>query len=240
MSATVNPGMLEELSKASLFEGVSADIVQTFLNSGSRFVYGAGTPIIIINDTGETFFLILGGIAKITLLNDKNDAVNVTLFKTGDFFGELSLLEARPTRTANVIAASEVEVLAIQRPQFMKLMHQHPDLALNMAKVLGQRIRAMNDRMLTLTLPDLHRVASTLLHLARQGKTFSEQGPVLLPNLPLKDWVLFCNSSQDKFMEIIEHMRNAGVLEWSNQRIVVKNLSLLSKLSKPDPSHYGE
>lgn len=219
-----------------LFQDVKPDVIDHFLESGSRFLYKAGSPIIIVNDMGETFFLVLGGLAKIVLINDKNEAINITLFRSGDFFGELSILESTPSRTANVVASTDVEVLAVQKPDFIKLMHDHPELAMNLARVLGQRIRAMNERMVSMTMPDLHRVSSTLLHLAKQGRSFTDQGPVLLPNLPLKDWVMFCNSSQDKFMEIMEHLRNAGVVEWSNQRIVVKNISLLSKLCVPDPS----
>lgn len=223
-----------DISQFPLFKDVEPEVARKFLACGFNFSYDSGSPIIVNQDMGDTFFLLLSGLAKIALSNDKNEAVNVTLFRAGDFFGELSILDNLPVRTANVIATSEVEVLAVQKAEFLKMMKAHPELALNMARVLGQRLRAMNDRMVSFALPDLHRVARTLVHLSRQGKAFSEDGPILLPHIPLKDWVLFCNTPQDQFMDIMEKLRVAGAVEWQNQRIAVKDLTLLSKLSLPE------
>ena len=47
------------------------------------------------------------------------------------------MLEPQPIRSASVVAVSEIETLAIHRKDFLKLMHQHPTLALNLARVLG-------------------------------------------------------------------------------------------------------
>src|SRR5262249_53591655 len=136
-------------------------------------------------------------------------------------------------RTANVVAATDVEVIALQKNEFFKLMKDYPELALNIARVMGTRLRNMNDRLVALTLPDLNRVARTLLYLARQGKAFSEEGPILLPALPLGEWSLFCNIPRDGFLENMEKLRVEGCIDWQNQRIVVTNVPLLIKYAQP-------
>jgi CRP-like cAMP-binding protein len=204
-----------------------------FVSMGYRFQYEAGTPLVLNNDLGETFFLILNGIAKLVLVNTMSEEVNVTLFRAGDFFGELSMLESRPIRSANIIAITPIEVVAIQKKDFLKAMQQCPMLALNLARVLGERLRSMNERMVTSRLPDdMHKVAHTLLILAKKGKTFNEGGPILLPVLSLKEWAAFCYTDGEGFMKSMEQLKGQGILEWQNQRIAITRIDGLRKVAE--------
>ena len=229
------PVELSELNvkEFDLFRDVDETVARKFIATGFKFSYNAGTPIVVNDDVGETFFMLVSGLAKIALVTGKREEVNVTLLKAGDFFGELTLLQKDPARTANVVAATDVEVVALQKNEFLKLLKEYPELALNMARVMGARLRNMNDRLVALTLPDLNRVARTLLYLARQGKAFSEQGPILLPALPLGEWSLFCNIDREGFLSNMEQLRTEGCIDWQNQRIVITNVPLVVKYAQP-------
>lgn len=113
------------------------------------------------------------------------------------------------------------------------MMQEYPMLAFNLSRELAKRIRQMNHRMVTDRLPDdLHKVAHTLLLLAHKGKNLHEQGRVLLPSLSLKEWALFCYTSGEMFMDSIETLKQAGVLEWQSQRIVVTDLPRLQRCAQ--------
>jgi CRP-like cAMP-binding protein len=58
----------------------------------------------------------------------------------GDFFGEISLLEGGP-RTATVIAATEMRLLALTQWVFKRLVEQNPNIASKMLKIMAQRLR---------------------------------------------------------------------------------------------------
>lgn len=220
------------LREFPLFHEVEEEVARHFLSCGFQFQYESGTPLVSNNDLGETFFIILNGLAKLVLVNNSGEEVNVTLFREGDFFGELSMLEPKPTRSANIVAVTPIEVMAIHRKDFLKLMHQHPILSLNLARVLGQRLRAMNERMVTANLPDdMHRVAHTLLMLIKKGKLFNEDSSttVLMPALSLKEWAAFCYTTREAFMDSVESLKQQGVLEFQNQRIVITNIEALRR-----------
>ncbi len=53
----------------------------------------------------------------------------------GDFFGELALIEEH-ARTASVIAAEETECLLFPAWEFTALLEEHPELAVQIMKVL--------------------------------------------------------------------------------------------------------
>jgi CRP-like cAMP-binding protein len=223
------------LQEFPLFHDVEEEVVRRFLGVGFRFQYEAGTPLISAKDVGETFFMIMQGTAKLVLLNSRAEELNVTLFKAGDFFGELSMLEPQTARSANVIAVSEIDVVTLQKKDFLKMMNQYPALSLNLARVLGQRLRTMNERMTTERLTDeLSKVAQTFLHLAKKGRVFNEQGAILLPQLSLKEWALFCFTNSEGFMASMEKLKAQGAVEWQNQRIAITNVDMLRQCAKMD------
>ena len=87
-----------------------------------------GTP-------GDSLYLILSGSAK-ALGKPASRAL-----RTGDYFGELSLLEGTP-RSATVIATSELHVMKLPRQAFLGLA-QDPEIALRMLRTLGSQIRRL-------------------------------------------------------------------------------------------------
>jgi CRP-like cAMP-binding protein len=59
----------------------------------------------------------------------------------GDFFGEISLLEGGP-RTATVVAATPIRLLALTQWVFKRLIEQNPKIASKMLKIMAQRLRS--------------------------------------------------------------------------------------------------
>jgi len=225
------PGI--DLREFPLFEGVADDVARRFLGQGFPLRCEAGMPLVAVNDAGETFFMILQGMAKMVLADSQGEELNVTLFRAGDFFGELAMLEQNASRSGNIVALTDMDVIAIQKNDFLRTFEQHPVLSLNLARILGQRLRAMNTRMMTGHLPDdVHKVAHTLMQLARKGTAFEDSGVILLPSLALKEWALFCQTTREGFMNGIQALKEQGSLEWQSQRIVITDLSALRRTAE--------
>ncbi len=87
-------------------------------------------------DPGVGFFLILEGKAKVTVGGRQRTSLG-----PGDFFGEISLLDAGP-RSATVVAASSVNMLGLTQWSFKRLIQENPSIASKMLKVMAQRLRA--------------------------------------------------------------------------------------------------
>ena len=61
---------------------------------------------------------------------------------TGEFFGEMSLLDGAP-RSASVVAEDEVLLMVIPRSAFLKLLQSEPKITIAILATLSQRIRVL-------------------------------------------------------------------------------------------------
>src|SRR3974390_3440612 len=67
----------------------------------------------------------------------------------GGIVGEMSLINDEP-RTATVRAITEAEVVSIDQKRFLFLVQQTPFFAIRVMRVMSARLKAMNDRVLSL------------------------------------------------------------------------------------------
>ena len=80
--------------------------------------YAAGQTIIKEGDPGESFFILESGEAEVHKKGEKNP---VKVYKKGDYFGELALLNDAP-RAASVISKTEVKLATLGKDGFQRLL----------------------------------------------------------------------------------------------------------------------
>ena len=117
--------------------------------AGER-IYQANENIIPRNAPVEHFFMIRKGQVEVVLQDPRNNDLVISSLEPGDFFGEIELMGGGLS-IANVRAGSAgpVELLVLQRSDFMRVIEQSPITAEMIEKVVQQRLeehRAMDPR----------------------------------------------------------------------------------------------
>lgn len=72
-----------------------------------------------------------------------------TVYETvrpGAIVGEMAIIEGNVPRSANVIAGTHAELVAIDLPTFLSLISNKPSFALTVMRVITRRLRVMNQR----------------------------------------------------------------------------------------------
>ncbi len=96
----------------------------------------------------EGMYIILEG--KIEILEPESN-VSFANLSSGDFFGELALLDDEP-RSATAIATVQSNLIGFFRTDLLTLIKRYPDLGnkilLNLSRVLGERLRRTNQELL--------------------------------------------------------------------------------------------
>ena len=95
----------------------------------------------------EGMYVIINGAVEIYDPETKNSYADLV---SGDFFGELALLDDEP-RSASALAKQESRLIGFFRTDLLTLIERSPELGnrvlLNLSRVLGERLRKTNQEM---------------------------------------------------------------------------------------------
>jgi uncharacterized membrane protein len=91
-------------------------------------------------DPGDSLYLVRKGKVELWVKDHVGEKIVLTVAETGDFFGELSLLDNGP-RAATAQAIEDAELLILDREDLLLFLRKKPDAALDILTVMGQRIR---------------------------------------------------------------------------------------------------
>jgi len=136
------PRGLGHLSRVALFRDVaSADLAEVAaIAREERFAQGEA--ICRRGDEGSDLYVVTEGSVAVRI----GDRLLATL-QAGQVVGELAVLDSRP-RSADVIAATDVEVLRIPGDEFQRLLERSSGLARGLLRVLASRVRDSSTRQL--------------------------------------------------------------------------------------------
>lgn len=120
------------------------------------------------NEPGDALYILLAGRVKVVLYGEDGREVILSALRDGDFFGEMALIDGGP-RSASVVAVEDSRLIRIRRDAFLRLLREHPEMALNILQAMTQRLRVADGRIGSLALMDVYgRVARALRELAQQ------------------------------------------------------------------------
>ncbi|HYC00205.1 MAG TPA: MMPL family transporter [Candidatus Limnocylindrales bacterium] len=128
-----------------LFHGLGRLGVRLVILLGQLRKFATGEYIVRNGDEGREMYLILAGDAEVRL--DKGATIPLG---RGGILGEMALLR-KARRGADVVAATDVEVLVIDEDFLRRLRIRYPRLAskffLNVARILSDRLEEANRRL---------------------------------------------------------------------------------------------
>jgi voltage-gated potassium channel len=120
------------LARVPLFRGIDAQIIGEMMVLLRARAVNAGAIISAAGARADAMYFVISGEVEATLQNRK------IRFRTGDFFGELALLE-ETMRAATVVAVEPSRVLTLSVDDFNHLLTKHPGLMRRIHKMAAAR-----------------------------------------------------------------------------------------------------
>lgn len=112
-----------------------------------------GTTLFREGDPGDRFYIVLEGEVSVLQSVGGEEERLVAVRGSGEFVGEMSLLNRDGLRTASVRAEEAAKLWEMPHAQFDELIRNQPELAYEMARVLSARMTAS----MNLTIRDLQK-----------------------------------------------------------------------------------
>jgi hypothetical protein len=101
--------------------------------------FGPGAPVVRQGDAADRLYVITRGEVSLTRRTEDGRDVMVRTLGPGQFFGEIGLLTQAP-RTATVRATALLEVLALDRETFGRMVESSEATAQDVARIVQQRL----------------------------------------------------------------------------------------------------
>lgn len=129
------------LTRVAIFEHCPPEEIASIVSVAQEHVYEPGQIIVTQGAPGQACYLILSGRVGI-----ERDGHVLGAFDSGDFFGEMSLLDSAP-RSATIRAVDETRCLMLSSWDFKGLIEKSPSIAIKLLEVLSRRVRVADERL---------------------------------------------------------------------------------------------
>ena len=178
--------------------------------------------------------IIAFGTVKISITSEDGREQDFALLKTGECFGEMSLLDGA-NRSATATAVEPVETLVLPREDFRHFFRENPEVAEEITKLLAQRLRNMNEMLGDMVFLDVPtRVAKQLVELAAAyAEAYAnydrKAGQVVIP-LGQDELARLVGASRESISRALTTYRREGILTTSHRRITVTDLKALQRI----------
>ncbi len=220
MSAT------DVLKRVPLFADLSAADLARFGEVTREREYPKNSVILFEDDPGDALYIVSTGQVKVVLIGEDGREVILSVLGDGDFFGEMSLIDDEP-RSAHVIAMRDSHLLVLRRDDFQSQLEQHPKVALELLRVLVQRLRRADEKIGGLVLLDVNgRVAQLLLNLAEESG-----GPKITRKLTHHTLAQMIGSSRETVSRAMRELVERGLIDVSRREITIKDHDALRALA---------
>jgi len=211
----------ELLANVSIFKGLTPDILGRIALSLRPMTFTRDALIVGQDDHGDALYIIESGRVKVVLYGDSGREMILTIFRAGDFFGEMSLLDGQP-RSANVIAVEDSRVLMLSREDFVHQLEQSPSTALNILAEMSRRLRRADDIIGNLALLDVYgRLAHVLIDLARREGVSTDEGTLIRERPTQQDLASMIGTSRETVSRVLSEFQRRGFVSMQGKSLLL-------------------
>ncbi len=134
--------MNELIKKIDFFSGLDDKILNKISDACIARQFTRNETIVRQGEMGLGLYIIARGRVKV---DREQGGVRTQVAELGpeQFFGDMALLDNKP-RSATVTGIEDAECLLLTRDSFVRLMNKYPEIPIRMAKVLAERLREAN------------------------------------------------------------------------------------------------
>jgi CRP-like cAMP-binding protein len=157
---------LDLIRRVSLFSMLTPEQAEALAATVSKKRFKRGEILVEQGRKTDALFIVLTGRTRVLMTDNKGREVILATLKSGDYVGEMSLIDNEP-HSATVVADQQVDVLVLGRDSFLRCLGENSEMAHSVMRVLVQRLRRASENISSLALVGVYgRVAKVLLESA--------------------------------------------------------------------------
>ena len=209
------------LKQVELFAQLAASDVRQIGEHFDTALVEGGERIYQFGDLADRVYILKSGRIKVTRASSAGKEFILYFISPGEIFGELAIT-GKELRTGTATVLEDAFICTIDRQHFEAFMLRHPEVSLNVSRVIGRRKDRTERRVLDLISKDVRtRLADTLAELATDYGTREERGVRIDLRLTQSDLAQLVGSTRETTSTVFNEFRRAGLLASEGRTIWV-------------------
>jgi CRP-like cAMP-binding protein len=211
------------LHNVDIFSGLSPELTDQLVRSLNSISLKKNTLIFGKDSEGDGLYIIRSGQVKVVLQNEEGKEIILATFQSGDFFGEMSLLDGRP-RSANVFTTQNTQLLVLSRESLFQHIEQYPTTGLKILTEMSARLRRADEVIGNLVMLDAYgRVARVLIELSEQHGEVTEEGILIKERPTQQDMASMIGTTRETVSRILSDFQKRGLLSTEGKTILLSH-----------------
>jgi CRP-like cAMP-binding protein len=161
---------IDFLAQVPLFSRFEREALEALSKHLQHHTVEAGEEIIKEGDRDRRLFVIVHGRVEVIKGRGGGTKRRLATFGPLDYFGEMALIDDL-FRSATVVARDKTELLSLDHWDLREEIGKHPSLAIELLKMLSQRVRAL-EKMVMTTLGGLVPICANCKNIREEGGTW--------------------------------------------------------------------
>lgn len=186
-------------------------------------------PVYLPGDPAHAVYLVREGRVKISNWARNGKEVTFAIVGAGDLFGELEALEGTARETC-AEALDDVTLAVVARDEFIGHLGRHPDVALELSKLLGARLRALHGRVEDLIFRDVPaRIVHALRELSALPNGAAKPEAPVRVRVTHQELANLIGCNRETVSAVLGQFRRRGLVRIERQAITILDQNLVAK-----------
>ncbi len=218
------------LKQVKLFSDLSATEMEQMNNMTRMVDFKKKHPIYLPGDPGDYVYLLKSGRVKISKIGADGKEFTLAILVAGEIFGEIEVLE-ETARDSVAEVLDDAHICLIRREDFEQLLKTKPQCSLKLTKLIGLRLKQIENRIEDLVFRDAQsRLAHLLLTLATNFGVNSPKGVTLMPTMTHQEFANLIGTTRETVSLTLGQFRQAEIISMEKRTITIVNKNAMMKL----------
>ena len=186
------------LLRSSLFAGLPPQLAAALRRRVHRRTFPAGAYIAREGEPADSLFVIEHGLVRVSRTSQRGHELVLGLLTVGETLGELGVLDASGTRTADAVAVEPTTCVTLSRHDLHTVIRSAPELGLRLMSRLVGYVRRKDEELAEIAFLDVPgRLANKLLQLAANHGETVDGGVRIRVKVPQSELAAMVGASRE-------------------------------------------
>jgi len=217
------PVQIDFLKSIPYFSGLSPAELDSIRRRLFEIKAERGEVILLEGEPAESLFFVVSGVVKVFKTSIEGKEQILSIVRPGESFNDVSVFDGGPNPTS-AQAMGPVVLYGIKNNDLKVILREHPQVVLNIIKVLAERVRQLVSLVEDLSFRRvIGRVAKILLEHAGDGT-----GP--RPQLTQQEMAAMAGTVREVVARSLKALEEEGAIRLDRHRIVITDKEALQEM----------